>query len=122
MDKCAFCKTEETALYESGLPICLKCVEKREPKRKPPNPEQIRTTLVGRISDATALVSKANQEFSESIGKFPSGLPHPDGIQQIRNASNKLDLARKEMMTAHKRLNDFIERGIVPEELKRSGG
>jgi hypothetical protein len=24
-------------------------------------------------------------------------------------------------MTAHKRLNEFIEHGIVPEDLKRSG-
>jgi hypothetical protein len=30
-------------------------------------------------------------------------------------------LARKEMMTAHKRLSDFVDRGIVPEDLKRSG-
>jgi hypothetical protein len=31
-----------------------------------------------------------------------------------------MDVARTEMMKAHARLNDFIERGIVPEDLKRS--
>ena len=29
MAKCAYCKAEETQLYLSGLPICLKCEEKR---------------------------------------------------------------------------------------------
>jgi len=87
--------------------------------RKPPNSDQIRTALVSSIVQATRKVSEANQEFSEILDKFPSGLPHPDGVQRIKTASNKLSLARKEMMTAHKRLNDFIERGIVPEDLKR---
>jgi len=42
-------------------------------------------------------------------------------VRRIKDASNELTLARKEMMTAHKRLNDFIERGIVPDDLERSG-
>jgi hypothetical protein len=45
----------------------------------------------------------------------PSGLPHPDGTPRIHNASHELDTARKEMMKAHTRLNDFTERGIVPD-------
>jgi hypothetical protein len=31
----------------------------------------------------------------------------------------ELDSARTEMMKAHTRLNDFTERGIVPEDLKQ---
>jgi hypothetical protein len=76
---------------------------------------------VGRIAKATAQVSAANQTFSDIISKFPTGLPHPDGVQRIKKASMELDVARKEMMKAHTRLNDFIERGIVPDDLKRSG-
>jgi len=38
-----------------------------------------------------------------------------------KNASRKLDIARKEMMKAHSRLNEFIELGLVPDDLKRSG-
>ena len=53
--------------------------------------------------------------------RYPSGTPHPDGVQRIHNASHKLTQARDEMMNAHNRMNDFIERGIVPEDLKRSG-
>ena len=95
--------------------------EERQPKRKPPNSDQIRTILVTEIAKATATVSEANQKFSDAMRKFPSGLPHPDGVQKIKNASKDLNLARKEMMTAHKRLIDFLDRGVVPEELKRSG-
>jgi hypothetical protein len=121
MAECTYCKSE-TKLYDNGVPICPKCLEARIIKRKPPqNTDQIRTALVSQIVNATARVSEANQKFSEAVGHFPSGLPHPDGVQRIKNASNELTSARKEMMTAHKRLNEFIEHGIVPEDLKRSG-
>jgi len=55
------------------------------------------------------------------MSQVPSGLPHPDGTQRIRNASRELFRARKEMMTAHRRLDNFIESGIVPEDLKWNG-
>jgi hypothetical protein len=42
-------------------------------------------------------------------------------VQRIRNASHELTAARNEMMEAHHRLNEFLERGTVPEDLKRSG-
>ena len=95
MTECTYCKTE-TQLYDNGVPICLKCIEV---KRKPPNRDQIVTHLVGRIAEATAQVSTANQTFSDVISK----LPHPNGLQRIKKASMDLDVARKEMMKAHKR-------------------
>jgi hypothetical protein len=49
---------------------------------------------------------------------IPSGLPQPDGVQRIHNASRKLTAARDEMMKAHKRMRDYMEHGIVPEDLK----
>jgi hypothetical protein len=42
-------------------------------------------------------------------------------VQRIRSASHELTAARNEMMEAHHRLNEFLESGIVPEDLKRSG-
>ena len=30
MEKCAFCKIENTELYENGVPICLKCSKARD--------------------------------------------------------------------------------------------
>ena len=108
-----------TELHDNGVPVCLECSDAGDTNRKPPNSDQIRTALVGSMVEATRKVSEANQEFSETLGTFPSGLPHADGVQRSKNTSNKLNLARKETMTAHNRLNDFIERGIVPEDLKR---
>ena len=30
MEKCAFCKIENTELYANGVPICLKCSEAQD--------------------------------------------------------------------------------------------
>ena len=50
----------------------------------------------------------------------PSGLPHSDGFQRMKNVSLQLSMARNEMNTAHHRLNEFLERGIIPDDLKQS--
>jgi len=57
----------------------------------------------------------------KTMGKIPSGFPHSDGSQHIHNVSHELSTAGKDLMRAHTRLNDFLSRGIVPEDLKRSG-
>jgi hypothetical protein len=112
----------ETELYSGGVPLCVKCSDLWNAKRKPPAPSQeIRSILQGDLIMATRRNSEAVREFDEVMGQFPSGLPHPDGVQRIKNASNKLSVTRKEMATAHNRLNDYLSRGIVPEDLKRSG-
>ena len=59
------------------------------------------------------------RRFIAVMGDVPSGLPHPDGTQRIHNASRELSAARKEVMKAHTRLNEFFGRGIIPEDLKR---
>jgi hypothetical protein len=121
MAECARCKTY-TQLFENGVPICLKCTEEREVRRKPPAQSQdIRNILFQELLGATARNSEAIREFDEVMGQFPSGLPHPDGVQRVKNASNKLSIARKEMGTAHNRLSDYLDRGIVPDDPKRSG-
>jgi hypothetical protein len=55
------------------------------------------------------------------MSQFPSGLPHPDGSQQVQNASAALAAARQDLMKAHNRLNDYLGRGIVPDDLKQTG-
>jgi hypothetical protein len=110
-------------MYLGGdVPICVECSDTQGRKRKPPGTEQeIRTTLLEDLVEATRRSHEASGEFEAVTGRFPSGLPHPDGAQQIKNASNELSIARKQMMRAHNRLNDYLGRGIVPEDLKRSG-
>ena len=107
MALCAYCQAE-TELYDGGdVPICIECSDARKARRKPPATEQqIRTTLFQDVFEATARNNEATREFEAVMGQFPSGLPHPDGAQRIKNASSILTVARKEKMKAHNRLND----------------
>ena len=121
MAQCAYCQAE-TEMYDGGVPICVVCSDTKEARSKPPATEQdIRTTLFQDVFEATARNNDATREFEAVMGQFPSGVPHPDGAQRIKNASSSLTIARKEKMKAHNRLNDYLGRGIVPEDLKRSG-
>ena len=116
---CAHSQAEK--LLDSSIPICLKCWETRATKRKPPvTADQVLTTLIESVLEATALKSKASEAFEIVIGQFPDGLPSPNGSQRIKDASEQLSRARRGMMTAHNRLNDFLAQGIVPEDLRRS--
>jgi hypothetical protein len=118
---CAFCKTEETMLYESGIPICLTCVDRRESKsRKKDATAKVHATLVRRLAELKMAADSATMEFNAISGDIPSGLPDPDGTQRIQNAARTLKAARDEMMMAHNRLNAFLETGIVPDDLKQS--
>jgi hypothetical protein len=109
-------------MYDSGIPVCVGCSDARKAKRKSPASEQeIRTILFRDVLEATARNNEATTEFEALMSKIPSGLPHPDGVQRITNASRSLSIARKEKMKADNRFNDFLGRGVVPEDLKRSG-
>ncbi len=88
---------------------------------KPQNSDQIHQILVSRIAEATVKVSAATKEFNEMLNRFPGGPAHPDGVQHIKNALRGLAVAREEMMTAHIQLEEYTQRGIVPDDIKRSG-
>jgi hypothetical protein len=123
MDACAYCKAE-TQLYVNGVPICPKCSEERdnEVRKKPvARSKSIQTVLVDEIVEATERANDASLVFYEAMDRIPTGFPHPDGSQHIHDASHKLSTARKDLMKAHTRLDDFLKTGIVPEDLKRSG-
>ena len=59
--------------------------------------------------------------FTAVTSEIPTFIPRPDAVQRIHNASREMTAARNEMMKAHTRLNDYVERGIVTEDLKRRG-
>ena len=91
-------------------------------QRKPPTSEkEILRILIQEVIDATAEKNKAADCFEAVMGQFPSGLPHPDGSQRIANSSYRHSTARKKVAMAHTRLSDFLDRGIVPDDCKRSG-
>jgi hypothetical protein len=79
---------------------------------------RVRAVLLRDLVQATASVSAALREFNSVIDQYPSGLPHPDGSQRIRNASRSLSITRLKMMKAYSRLDDFLAKGIVPEDLR----
>ena len=120
MAECAYCKAE-TKLFENGVPICLVCADLCTDPRPPATDQQIRDILLQDVVERTAQNEQAIEEFEAIAGKIPSGIPHPDGVQRIKNASAKLATTRQELMKAHRRLDDHIGRGIVPEDLKRHG-
>jgi hypothetical protein len=66
--------------------IGVECSEARALKGKPgATGAEIGTTLFQDLLAATARNSEASQ--------FPSGLPHPDGVHRMKNASNRSSLA-----------------------------
>src|ERR1700751_1992782 len=108
MERCAFCKAGDTALYESGVPICLRCVNARTVPKPAPTDQQIRSTLLQDISELTAQIDQAYAEFEEVMRQIPSDLPYPDGVQRMKNVSAKLSPARQELMKAHRRLDEHL--------------
>ena len=114
MAQCALCK-DETEIYAGGdVPICVECSDARKAQGIPSVGEQpIRAALLQDFRDAAARNDEASREFQAVMGRLPSVLRHP---QRINNASCNLTIARKRMMTAHRRLNDYLGRGVVPAD------
>jgi predicted naringenin-chalcone synthase len=76
--------------------------------------------LVNQLAEATARVGAAHKEFNEVLDRFPGGPAHPGGVQEIKDALKRLTVAREQMSAAQEKLNEYLQRGIVPDNLKRS--
>src|SRR5579872_377274 len=114
MAECTYCKTE-TELYENGTPICVVCAAVKDGTIR--HSSGIQLKLLEEVRRATDRVSAASESFGAIIKDIPSDAPHPDGAVRITQASRELSKARAEMMVAHRRLNDFLSRGVIPEDL-----
>jgi len=84
-------------------------------------PEKVRDRLQQELKDATERAATASAAFLAVTSQVPSGLPHPDGTQRIRNISHELAFARTALMRAHSRLDEFLVSGIAPEDLVSGG-
>jgi hypothetical protein len=62
---------------------------------------------------------RALEEFNSVIEDTPSGMPHPDGVQRIKNCSRRYSEARHHMTRALERLNNFRNSGIIPDDLSK---
>lgn len=89
--------------------------------KPPPTLEKVRNQLQQELKDATERAARASTAFLEVTSQVPSGLPHPDGTQRIRNISHELAFARTALMRAHSRLDEFLVSGIAPEDLVSGG-
>lgn len=68
--------------------------------------------------DATKLVMEhAMKVFDGMVREVPSGIPYPDGVQRIKNASRELSSARAALNAAVARQCAFVLHGIVPDDL-----
>jgi hypothetical protein len=122
MAECVFCKSD-TELYDGDVPVCVKCSEARDSKRKPPTSEyRVLNALRKDFQSAEERAKAATAAFDAVTSEIPSGINCPDGMQRIHNASREATIARMEMLRAHHRLSDFLNAGIVPEDLKQGSG
>jgi hypothetical protein len=92
-----------------------------EPKAAPLSPlatlEKVHDLLQEELKAATERAATASAAFLDVTSQVPSGLPHPDGTQRIRNIAHELAFARNELMRAHSRMDTFLVSGIAPEDL-----
>ena len=111
--RCQDCMAE-TEADESGIPICVSCAKRKLTAA----PETIRSILQQELMWATERAAIASAEFLAITREVPSGLPHPDGVQRIRNVSHELAFARAQLTKAHGRLEAFLIGGTTPDDLK----
>jgi len=79
--------------------------------------EKVHNRLEQDLKAATERAATASAAFLAVTNQVPSGLPHPDGTQRIRNISHELTFARTELMRAHSRLDAFLVSGVAPDDL-----
>jgi hypothetical protein len=96
-----------------------------QPKAATLNPlaklEKVHDLLQQELKKATERAASASAAFLDVTSQVPSGLPHPDGTQRIRNIAHELAFARTELMRAHSRMDAFLVSGIAPEDLVSGG-
>ena len=122
---CIYCGAE-TFLSQSETPLCAKCAEAIDARQQPPkraslHKDYVRRILQLEVAETTARAEASAAEFKVIINSIPSGIPHPDGTQRIHQASHNLSNARKDMMQAHSRLDNFLRSGVIPEDLHSTG-
>ena len=123
MAQCVHCQAG-TERYENDVPICLSCaygrttIARKSPAAVVSPKSNLRDALFRDLAAATRRVNAASRALDELIGQFKG----ENDTQRMQNASEELEAARKEMARAHNRLNDFLSRGIIPEDLKRAAG
>jgi hypothetical protein len=79
-------------------------------------------TLQEDVRAAKQRLDATMEKFDAIMRESPAGLPVPDSLESLHNASRELTRAREEHVEAHVRLNAFVAEGIIPDDLKESAG
>jgi hypothetical protein len=111
-------QTEELKLYESDVLLCLQCVKHRGENPKTITP--IGAALTRGLAEATIRVTSASMEFDAVSSYIPNSFPTPEKTQRIKDAAHFLVSAREELTEAQNRLDDYLNHGVIPIDLKRS--
>jgi hypothetical protein len=81
-----------------------------------PRRRAVKAKLCHEWSEAAKRADQAAEVFAAKIGSIQS-----QNGESMNNALRQLTEARNAMMMAYDRLNAFLEHGVLPEDLKRSG-
>jgi hypothetical protein len=87
MATCARCNTQESQISDNGQPLCTGCL--------------IRQKLTQQVLERTSSKTEALRKFESVMLRFPTRMAQAEGIEQIKSASNELNLARKDMARAY---------------------
>ena len=78
---------------------------------------EISQRLADDLNQATGEYMRLQRLELEIIREAPSGIPLPDGVVRIIQAGKVVRTAFAEYQRAVKRYRDFLDRGVVPEDL-----
>jgi hypothetical protein len=81
--------------------------------------ERILKILRDVLDSALKERNDASEAFDEVLRDIPSRIPHPDGVQRIKNTSSALSVAREKTLMAITQLRHFELHGIIPRDLKK---
>jgi hypothetical protein len=78
----------------------------------------VEETLRTAVDQARTRYKKAFRDFESAIADSPNSSPQPDGVQRLRAAMSERSFAQQELDKALRRINDYLLRGTVPEDLR----
>jgi hypothetical protein len=83
----------------------------------PADADRIEHDLLAELEHTQELYREARAHF-RSVTRSPSGIPYPDGILVITQATERHNDALEAYRIALRRFNDYVIRRVVPADLK----
>ena len=74
------------------------------------------------LRTAQEQLTKVSSNFREMVQLLPSGTLRPDDVAKVRQAFEAYSRARDGLDRARARLYRFLDKGIMPEDLREASG